>query len=212
MIKVKTHIQKNIIILFRVFLSLIKQTKFKIYTRKLHWLPLGELQQPFFFAKTKAGPHVLDSPSHLQSSLSTTPRVYLVPPPKSVRAYRHTVTWLPNFLRWIGYQIVLAIWGYVCMGFVLCHKFTCEITKLPWQHLVDTLVSMWLTLGQYSTNMWPALNWHMDRYVGQHLVDMSTDSSYLITTWLAQWESTSLLGEGLSQIQTLAGLTLRLFK
>ena len=26
----------------------------------------------------------------------------------------------------------------------------------------------------------------MDRYVGQHLVDMSTDSSYLITTWLAQ--------------------------
>ena len=51
----------------------------------------------------------------------------------------------------------------------------------------------------------------MDRYVGQHSVDMLTDNSQLITTLLAQ------LGEHQSaeaklRIQTLAGPTLRAFK
>ena len=79
----------------------------------------------------------------------------------------------------------------------LCHKFSCEITKLPLQHSVDTSVSTWLTLDQNSTNMWLALNWHMDRYVSQHSVDMLTDSSLLITTWFKLiWESTGLLRGG----------------
>ena len=43
MTKVKAHPKKYIV---QSFLLLIKQTKFKIYTRKLHWLPLGKLQPP----------------------------------------------------------------------------------------------------------------------------------------------------------------------
>ena len=56
-----------------------------------------------------------------------------------------------------------------------------------------------------------ALNWHMDRYVGKHSLDTLTDSSHLITTWLAHlgehWSA-----EGRLRIQTLPGPTLRVFK
>ena len=96
-----------------------------------------------------------------------------------VRAYGHVTTkfsWMDRLPNCVS----------VLRAFVeLRYKFTCEITKLPWQHSVNSSVSMRLTLDQNSTNMWLALNWHMDRYVGKHSVDMSTDSSHLITTWLA---------------------------
>ena len=136
-----------------------------------------------FFTKDKHKLHVLDSPSPLQSLLSTTPRIYLVPPPKSVQMYRHTVMWLPNFLGWIGHQIVLAMGLrlHALHAFVeLCFKFTCEISKLPWQSLVDTAVSTWLTLNQHVTSTQlthgsicrPTLSWYVDRYfvLNNHLV------------------------------------------
>ena len=192
--------------------------KFKIYIRKLHRLPPGELQPPFFFAKTNTlSCNVLDSPSSLQSQQNTTPRSSLLSttPKECMDVNGHMVTWLPNFLRWIAdYQIVLAMGLrlHALHALVeLCYKFTCEITKMPCQHSVDTSVSMWLTLDKHSTNMWPALSWHMDWYVSQHSVDMSTDSSYLMTIWLTHlgehWSA-----EGRSRIQTLAGPTLRVFK
>ena len=72
MSKVKAHPKKYIV---QSLLLLIKQMKFKIYIRKLHWLPPGELQPPFFFAKTNTScmswiPHLLC-------------RVNKIPPPES---------------------------------------------------------------------------------------------------------------------------------
>ena len=178
MTKVKAHPKKYIV---QSFLLLIKQMKFKIYIRKLHWLPPGELQPPFFFAKTNTSCNCLGFPVSLVESTKYHPQGLLSTTHKEcmdVRAYRHTVTWLPNFLGWIDYQIVLAMGLHLCalhafVGFR--YKFSCEITKLPLQHSADTSVSTWLTLDQNSTNMWLALNWHMDRYVGQHSIDMSTE-------------------------------------
>ena len=174
--KVKAHPKKYIV---QIFLLLIKQMKFKIYTRKTPLAASRWTSTTFLFCQDKHKLHVLDSPSPLQSQLSTTLRVYLVPPPKSVWMYGHTVTWLPNFFGWIDYQIVLAMGlrSRALHAFVeLRYKFSCEITKLSWQHSVDISVSTWLTLDQNSTNMWLALNSHMDRYVSQHSLDMLTNS------------------------------------
>ena len=82
------------------------------------------------FSQDKRKLHTLDSPSPLLS----------LPPPKEcayVRAYGHVTTKfsrmdrLPNCL---SYGAALA-----CASCV--HKFTCEITMLPWQRSVDTLVN-----------------------------------------------------------------------
>ena len=51
----------------------------------------------------------------------------------------------------------------------------------------------------------------MDRYVGQHSVDMLTDNLHLITTWLAQWGEHQS-AEARLRIQTFAGPTLSVFK
>ena len=154
--------------------------KFKIYTRKAPLAASRWTSTTFLFCQEKQAAclgfpiSLAESANyHPQSLLSTTPKECM-----DVQAYGHTVTWLPNFLRWIDYQIVLAMGLRSCaiQAFVgLRYKFSCKITKLPWQHSVDTSVSTWLALDQNSTNMWLALNWHMDRYVGKHSVDNYVD-------------------------------------
>ena len=52
-------------------------------------------------------------PVSLAESTKYHPRVYLVPPPKSVRTYWRTVTWLPKFLGWIDFQTVLMKFNYI---------------------------------------------------------------------------------------------------
>ena len=165
MTKVLKHILKIYIV--QSFLSLMKQTKFKIYTRKTPLVASRRTSTTFIiFCQDKRKLHALDSPSPLQS----------LPPPKEcayVRAYGHVTT---KFSRMDRLPNCLSYWAALACASCV-HKFTCEITKLPWQHSVDISVCTWLTLDQHSTNTWPALKWHMDRYVGQHSVDMSTDSS-----------------------------------
>ena len=143
--KVKAHPKKYIV---QIFLLLIKQMKFKIYTRKTPLAASRWTSTTFLFCQDKHKLHVLDSPSPLQSQLSTTLRVYLVPPPKSVWMYGHTVTWLPNFFGWIDYQIVLA------MGLARVH-----FVHL-WSSVISSLVKLQSCHGNIRSISQSVRDWH----------------------------------------------------
>ena len=95
-------------------MSLIKQTKFKIYTRKLHWLPLGELQQPFFFAKTKAAAACLGFPISFTESTKYHPQNLLSTTPKEctgVQTYGHVTakfSWMDRSPNCLSYGATVA--------------------------------------------------------------------------------------------------------